>query len=97
MGETDTEFRNEISSVEFWISIVAKTGEQPAAGVFGAVLDVAVRTNNRRGSFAGKELFAMTIQAGSVLGEISDIRKRSVAFAHFLPVLSRKLVTGIAG
>ena len=40
--EANTEFRNELPSLFQRIVNVAETGKQPAAGVFGAVLDVTV-------------------------------------------------------
>ena len=96
MREPHTEFRTEISSLFRRIVNVAETGEQPAAGVFGTVPDVAVRANSRRRSFTRKKLFTMTIETGSVLGKISDIRKRCVAFTNFFPILRGNFVAGIA-
>ena len=94
MRETYTEFRNELSSLFHRISNVAKAGKQIAAGVFGAVMDMAVRADSRRGSFVRKELRAMAIQTGSVLGKISNIRERRVAFTYFLPILRGNFVAG---
>jgi hypothetical protein len=35
----------------------------------------------------------MAIQTGRVLGKIADVRKRCIAFAHFLPILRGNQVT----
>ena len=36
----------------------------------------------------------MAIQTGGVLGKVADVRERSIAFAHFLPILRGNHVTG---
>lgn len=72
---------------------LAKTRKYVARRVDGRPFDVAVRTDLRDGSFAGEELLAMTVQARSMFGKLRHVRKRSVAFANFLPVLCWNLVT----
>src|SRR5205807_3428485 len=69
----------------------------PARGIARTDRDVTVRTNGRRRAFARKELFAVTIQTRRVLWEIRDVGKCRVSFTHFLPILRRDLMTGIAG
>jgi len=86
-------FRNKGSALKFWIGDVAQAGKQPATRVTRAVRDVTVRANRRRGSFTRKELLAMTIQTGSVLGKVADVRKGRVTLANFFPILCGDLVT----
>src|SRR6185295_13815156 len=43
--EPDTELRNQFAALQFWISEIAKTGEQPARRVFRSDREVAVRTD----------------------------------------------------
>ena len=96
MRETYTEFRNELSSLLRRIANVAETGKQPAARITRTVCDMAVRTNQGRGSFTRKKLRAMAIQTRSMLGKISYIRKRRVACTYFLRILRGNLMTGAA-
>ena len=45
MRKADTEFRNEFSALEFWISYIAKTREQPTRRILRRNCDVAVRAD----------------------------------------------------
>lgn len=96
MREADTELGHEIAPLKLWIGYIAETRKQPSRGVARRDCDMAVRTNCRRGTLAGKELLAMTIQTGRVFGKIGNVRKRSVALAKFLPVFRRNFMTRVA-
>lgn len=96
MWKADTELRDQLSSLQFWIGDIAKAGKEPACRIARTDGDMAVEANHRRGSFTREELFAMTIQARRVLGKIGDILESCLSFAHFLPILRRNFVTRTA-
>ena len=58
---------------------------------------MAVSTYLRCGSLASEELLAMAIEAGIMFGKLGHIWKRHVTLAHLIRIISRKLVTGVAG
>jgi hypothetical protein len=74
----------------------AQTGKREPSGIPGCYSDVAVGTDDRRWSFARKELRAMTVETSLVLREISHVRKRIVAFANLFPVFRGKFVARVA-
>ena len=91
--KTDAEFRNELAPFLRRIVNVAEAGKQITTGIAGTDRDVTVRAYRRRRSLARKELLAVAIQTGRVLGKITDIGKGRISFAHFLPILCRNFVT----
>ena len=58
---------------------------------------MTVRADSRRRPLARKELLPMAIEARRVFRKLGYVGKCVVSLAHIFPVLSRKLVTGIAG
>jgi len=58
---------------------------------------MAIGADPRRGPLAREELLPVAIQTRCVLGKLGDVRKSSIAFAHFFPVRSGKLVARITG
>lgn len=57
----------------------AKTGKRKTRRIARTRLNVAIRTDLRRGSFAREELPAMTLDARLVIGKLSNIRKGVLA------------------
>jgi len=74
-------------------SSFTKTRKWLARCVERRCFDVTIGADLWAGSLAREELWAMAVQAGSVFGKLRNVRKRVVAFANFLPVPGRKLVT----
>ena len=72
----------------------AKTGKRKARSISRAWLDVAIRTDPRRGPFAREELPAMAVDARLMIGKLGNIGKG--VFANGLPVLRREFVAGLA-
>lgn len=96
MRKADAEFRNNLAPLPRRIGYVGEARKKIAARIARRDADVAVRANPRRGSFASKELLAMTIQTGRMLGKIRHVGKRSLGFPRLLPVLRRKRVARAA-
>ena len=94
--ERDVKIGNERLSFRRMQEWLAETRKRITRGIERRCFDMTVATDARYGSFTRKELLAVTTETRRMLGKLGDIGKRSVALAHFLPVLRRKLVTGIA-
>src|SRR4051812_4742781 len=93
MRKAHAEFRDKFSPLQFWIGNVAETRKQPAGSVARRHRGVAIRANGWRRPLAREELWAMTTQARRVFGEISDVLKSSVTFAHYIPILRWNFMT----
>jgi len=90
--KADAKFRNKFSSLLRRILNIAKAGKQPAARLPWTDSNMAVRANCGRRPLTRKKLRAMAIQTGGMLGKISDISERFVAFAYILPILAGKFM-----
>jgi len=97
MRKPDAKFRNKLAPLQFRISEITETGEQPACGISRRYCNVAIRTNRRGGPLACKKLGAMTFETTRVLGKIRNVREGRIAFAHNIPILRGHFVTGSAG
>ena len=72
-----------------------KTRKHVTRSVHWRRFHMTVQTDLRRRTFAREELLPVTVQTRRVFRKLRHIRKRRFAFAHFFPILSRKLVTRI--
>lgn len=77
------------------VSHVSETRKQESHCVARRNCDMAIRADCGCWSFAGKELWPVTIQTSRMGGKLSNVLESSIAFAHFLPVGGRKLVARI--
>lgn len=75
----------------------AEARKSPTRSVTRRYRDVAVRADRRRRSFAREELRPVTIQTRRMLRKLRDVRKRRVAFTHFLPIARGNFVTRVTG
>jgi len=81
----------------FRVSDVAQTRKQETRGIARGYGDMAIGADARRGPLAREELLPVAIQTRCVLGKLCDVGESSIAFAHFFPVSSGKLVARITG
>ena len=95
MRKLNRKLRDVVARKLAGIDHITKTRKQKARRISRRRFHVTIRTDPRRRPFTREELPPVTIQTRRMLWKLGHIRKRRVAFADFLPVFGRKLVTRI--
>src|SRR6185295_4851048 len=93
MREKDSKLWNKIKGLcgrEKWFT---KTRKRVSRRLNGRCFHMTVRTDLWKWALPREELLPMAIQASCMFWKLGHIRKCGVAFAHFLPILGRKLMT----
>ena len=94
--EVHRELGDEVTALPGRIRNIAEAWKEKTGRVARANVDMTVRADQWSRPFPGKELLAMTTQTGRVFGKFGHIGERNIRFTYVLPILSRKLVAGIA-